>query len=202
MRYLLAILLMFPFLAQPETITLSWDPPTTYEDGSALAPEDIKQYRVNWRIGTSSQPSMLVPGTATTAELDSSVVGTHCFTLNTIDIYDSESVPSNEACKVISAPNSLPTVTSPGAQAWKAGLAVNVQVAASDPDSDPLTFSAAGLPSGVTISTSGLLSGKPKAAGSGTATVTVSDGIGTASTTFTWTVEKRIPRAPRNARIG
>ena len=53
MRYLLAIVLMFPFFASAEPITLSWDPPTTYEDGTVLEPADIKNYRVNWRIGTT-----------------------------------------------------------------------------------------------------------------------------------------------------
>ena len=158
MRYLLAIVLMFPFFASAELITLSWDRPTTYEDGTVLLAGDIANYRVNWRIDTLVQPTMLVPGSALTAELNSDVAGTHCFTLNTIDIHGEISDPSNEACKLVAAVNNLPVITNPGAQAWKAGLAVNLAIQATDADNDVLSFSATGLPAGLTISNAGIFS--------------------------------------------
>jgi hypothetical protein len=57
--------------------------------------------------------------------------------------------------------NQPPTVTNPGAQANSEGEVVNLQVIASDPDAgDTLTFSATGLPPGLTLaSATGLITG-------------------------------------------
>jgi beta-glucosidase len=82
------------------------------------------------------------------------------------------------------------TVTSPGPQEGIAGTAVSVPVTAHDSASgQTVTFSAAGLPAGLSISSSGTISGTPSAAGTSTVTVTAKDGNGaSASATFTWTV--------------
>jgi F5/8 type C domain/Putative Ig domain len=83
------------------------------------------------------------------------------------------------------------TVTNPGAETWAVGTAASLQVAAADSASgQTLTYSATGLPAGLSISsTSGLISGTPTAAGTGSATVTVKDTTGASgSATFSWTV--------------
>ncbi|HEY6791876.1 MAG TPA: malectin domain-containing carbohydrate-binding protein, partial [Trebonia sp.] len=69
------------------------------------------------------------------------------------------------------------TVTNPGTETWAVGTAASLQVAATDSASgQTLTYSATGLPAGLSISsTSGLISGTPTAAGTGSATVTVKD---------------------------
>src|SRR4029079_3835324 len=62
---------------------------------------------------------------------------------------------------------------------------------ASDPDLDTLTYSATGLPGGMTINSStGLVSGTLSATSSGTynTVITVSDGSLTPTDSFTWTV--------------
>src|SRR5205809_925625 len=46
-----------------------------------------------------------------------------------------------------------PVITSPGAQQSTEGNSVNVPISASDVDGDPLTFSASGLPTGLSIDT-------------------------------------------------
>jgi hypothetical protein len=82
-----------------------------------------------------------------------------------------------------------PVVTSPGAQTWTVGSPVSLAVSATDPQGDALTFSAAGLPAGLAISTAGVISGTPTSAGSGSATVTATDpGLNAGSATFAWTV--------------
>jgi endo-1,4-beta-xylanase len=83
------------------------------------------------------------------------------------------------------------TVTGPGNQTGTVGTAISaVQVQATDSASgQALTYSATGLPAGLSISGSGLISGTPTAAGSSTATVTATDATGASgSATFTWTI--------------
>jgi hypothetical protein len=83
------------------------------------------------------------------------------------------------------------TVTNPGAQTATVGTAASVQIQATDSASgQTLSYSASGLPAGLSINaSSGLISGTPTAAGTSTVTVTATDGTGaTGSTTFSWTV--------------
>jgi subtilisin-like proprotein convertase family protein len=88
--------------------------------------------------------------------------------------------------------NHPPTITSPGAQTSTTATPIsNLAISASDADGNPLTYSASGLPAGLSInSANGLISGTPTAPGSYTVTVAVSDGFvgGTASASFGWTV--------------
>ena len=84
----------------------------------------------------------------------------------------------------IAAHYALRTSTGPGAT-------VLLQLSAADPDGDPVTFSATGLPTGVSLDAStGLISGTLTAASVGTHTVTVTAAAGglSQSQTFTWVV--------------
>jgi O-glycosyl hydrolase len=83
------------------------------------------------------------------------------------------------------------TVTNPGSQTSTAGTAASLQVKASDSASgQTLTYSAAGLPTGLSISSSsGLISGTPTTAGTYSVTVTATDtSKASGSATFSWTV--------------
>ena len=83
------------------------------------------------------------------------------------------------------------TVTNPGAQTSTAGTAASLQVSAADSASgQTLSYSATGLPAGLSISSStGLISGTPTTAGTDSVTVTATDTTGaTGSAAFTWTV--------------
>ena len=82
------------------------------------------------------------------------------------------------------------TVTNPGTQTTTVGTAVSRQIAATDSASgQTLSFTATGLPAGLSISSSGLISGTPTTAGTSSVTVTAKDGTGASgSATFTWTV--------------
>ena len=83
------------------------------------------------------------------------------------------------------------SVTGPGNQAGTVGTAASVQVRASDSASgQTLTYSASGLPPGLSVNSStGLISGTPTTAGTYPATVTVRDGTGASgSATFTWAI--------------
>ena len=99
--------------------------------------------------------------------------------INGIEIY-----PSGTTANTV-------TVTSPGNQTSTVNTAASLQISASDSASgQTLTYSATGLPAGLSInSSSGLISGTPTTAGTSTVTVTATDTTGASgSATFTWTV--------------
>ena len=84
--------------------------------------------------------------------------------------------------------NSAPTITNPGSRTTAVNATVSLQVVASDPNGDVLTFSAVGLPTGLSINAgSGLISGTvaSSAAATNSVIVTVSDSLLTASASFT-----------------
>jgi beta-glucosidase len=83
------------------------------------------------------------------------------------------------------------SIANPGPQEGLAGTGVSVQVSATDSAAGQTpSFTASGLPAGLSISASGLISGTPTTAGTSTVTVTATDGNGaSASASFVWTVE-------------
>ncbi|MEU3243231.1 putative Ig domain-containing protein [Streptomyces sp. NPDC006875] len=82
------------------------------------------------------------------------------------------------------------TVTSPGSQSTATGASVSLQIAASDSAGAALTYSASGLPTGLSINSStGAITGTASTAGTYSTTVTATDSTGASgSATFTWTV--------------
>ncbi|MFY9927603.1 MAG: putative Ig domain-containing protein, partial [Streptosporangiaceae bacterium] len=82
------------------------------------------------------------------------------------------------------------TVTNPGSQTGTVGTPVSLQINATDSASgQTLTYSATGLPAGLSISSTGLISGTPTTSGTDSVTVTAKDTTGaTGSATFSWTI--------------
>ena len=82
------------------------------------------------------------------------------------------------------------TVNNPGSQTSTVGASVSLQVSASDSASgQTLAYSATGLPPGLSISSSGLVSGSPTTSGTSNVVVTAKDGTGAAGTaSFSWLV--------------
>jgi hypothetical protein len=90
-----------------------------------------------------------------------------------------------------STPGNTVTVTNPGSRSGVVGTATSLQIQATDSQAgQTLTYSATGLPSGLSINaSSGLISGTPTAAGTYTVTVTARDTTNASgSATFTWTI--------------
>jgi subtilase family serine protease len=83
------------------------------------------------------------------------------------------------------------TVTNSGSQTGTVGTAASLQIAATDSASgQTLTYSATGLPTGLSISsTTGLITGKPTTAATYSVTVTAKDTTSASgSASFTWTI--------------
>ncbi|HZR53365.1 MAG TPA: putative Ig domain-containing protein [Streptosporangiaceae bacterium] len=83
------------------------------------------------------------------------------------------------------------SVTNPGSQTGTVGTAVSLQIHASDSASgQTLTYSASGLPAGLSInSSSGLISGTPTTAATSSVTVTAKDTTNASgSASFSWTI--------------
>jgi hypothetical protein len=89
--------------------------------------------------------------------------------------------------------NSVPAVANPGDQRGVVGQSANLQIQAYDIDGDTLSYSATGLPAGLSISAAtGRISGVYSSSGRTTTTVTVNDSKGgTASASFIWSVAKK-----------
>jgi hypothetical protein len=92
---------------------------------------------------------------------------------------------------IVTNPGNTVTVTNPGNQTGTVGTAVSLQIHATDSASgQTLTYSATGLPAGLSInSSSGLISGTPTTAATSSVTVTAKDTTGASgSASFTWTI--------------
>jgi hypothetical protein len=86
--------------------------------------------------------------------------------------------------------NKLPVIVTPSALNGIVGTFSSIGITANG--ATPLTFSATNLPTNLTINAnSGLISGTPTTAGSGTATITAINAYGTNSTSLAWTIASR-----------
>lgn len=97
------------------------------------------------------------------------------------------------------AHNTAPSVTAPGDQSLTVGDSVDVHVAATDAESDSLTWYVDTLPAGLSIvSQTGRIVGNPTEAGTTESTVTVTDGELSTSVTITWSISRHntAPGAP------
>ncbi|MDA8069031.1 MAG: putative Ig domain-containing protein, partial [Actinomycetota bacterium] len=106
-----------------------------------------------------------------------------------LDDYTTGASGSTTFSWTVSSPNTV-TLTNPGSQSSSTSSPVSLAIAGSDSGGAALSYTASGLPPGLSISSStGVISGTPSSAGSYTVTVSASDSTGaTGSTTFSWTV--------------
>ena len=85
--------------------------------------------------------------------------------------------------------NTPPTINTPADQLSQTGTVTSLNIQATDVDGDTLSYTASGLPAGLSInSTTGRISGTPTSAVNGVVTVTVSDGQENNSAQFNWVV--------------
>lgn len=102
MKYLIITALLSSSVFAGDAI-VSWDPPTTYEDGSPLAPSEIQSYTVYYGT-TPSGPygfSTSVAGTVTTVTLSGLTAGNWYFVARVKATNGLESANSNEVVKSV-----------------------------------------------------------------------------------------------------
>ena len=102
-----------------------------------------------------------------------------------------------------SGTNHIPVLATVAAQSAVVGQATSLALSATDQNGDVLTYSATGLPAGLSLNTAtGVISGTPTTEGNSTVNATVSDGRGgSASQSFTWSVTAA-PPPPTNGLSG
>jgi chitinase len=134
-----------------------------------------------WQTWTTVTASVTLPAGQQTLTIDQDNAG---WNIHQLTFANSTAPPANTV-----------TVTSPGNQTGTVGTASSLQVSGTDSASgQTLTFSAAGLPAGLSISSSGLISGTPTTAATSNVTVTATDTTGaTGSASFTWTISSTAP---------
>jgi len=162
-------------LAAADVITLEWD--------SSTAPIEGYKLYVGTESGTYTE--IFTIGAATTFTYSNAVAGQrYCFALTAYSSPTIESLHSNEVCGYCDTP---PVLTNPGNQLSSVGQPTTLQLAAIDPDGRAVTYSATGLPPGLSLGEStGFISGAGTTAGSYGVEVTASDGVLTWSQSFTW----------------
>jgi len=177
---------------------VSWTNPTTNTDGTFIpttGPGSLVSTRVRWgtcisgNIFGTQQGQVVANAPASSVEISMLPSGTYCFDAFSLNTYGVESVASNVASKVVEDPNNAPVLTNPGGRTSIRGVATTLQLVATDVDSDALTYSAVGMPPGITINSAGLFSGIPTTVGAYSVIATVTDVHGDSdSEVFTWTI--------------
>jgi predicted extracellular nuclease len=141
---------------------------------SGVLPTDASVVdRVGW--GTSNAPEgSAATGNTLVLSYQRSATGADTDN-NQADFRTATPTPQNAASDGGAATVS---VTNPGTQSFAAGTAISPVTLAATGGSTPYAWSATGLPAGLTLSSGGVLTGTPSAAGSATVTVTATDANG------------------------
>ncbi|MET9618735.1 RICIN domain-containing protein [Kitasatospora indigofera] len=156
-----------------------WVIPGTTTSGAATGTLKLVNRHSGLVIGLSSDATRLTETTPTrswTNTTGNTVGGTRTANEQTLTLTQTGPAPE------------IVTVTNPGNQSGNVNAAVSLQLSSNDSAGKPLTVTATGLPTGLSINSSGLITGTPTAIGSSTVTVTASSGTATGTTSFTWAV--------------
>ena len=168
-----------------DTVTATWN---------ANPEPDIAGYRLSYGNTAGQYTTSIDAGNVTSRQVTLNPGARYYFVVQAYNTAGSVSLPSAEASVDLSAINQAPILTAPANQNHAENSSVSLQLAASDPDGQALTYSATGLPAALTVNASGLIGGTLSYTSAGTysVTATASDGSLSASQTFQWTVANRL----------
>jgi hypothetical protein len=162
--------------AAADTIALEWD--QTVETGVG--------YKVHVGTASGSYSEHFDVGSATQFAFNTAVPGQrYCFAVSAYEMSSQLDGPNSaEVCGYSDAP---PTLQNPGSRTSTVGQPATLQLVGSDPQSQVLTYSATGLPPGLSVmGSTGFISGTGTTAGTYNVTASANDGTLTATQQFTW----------------
>jgi hypothetical protein len=171
-----AVLLAAGVPASAEPINLMWD----------SSQGTVTGYLVHVGTQSGNYTQRYDVGNTTAFTFPDAVAGQrYCFAVAAYA--DSQQSPlSSEVCGYSDAP---PALANPGNQSSVVGAPVSLQLAGSDPYGQPVSYSATGLPPGITLQNStGFISGAGTTAGTYAVSARVFDGRLSSTQAFTWTM--------------
>ncbi|MGE5416996.1 MAG: putative Ig domain-containing protein [Acidobacteriota bacterium] len=193
--------------ASKNNVVLNWTAPGNDGSVGTASNYDIRYSNspiteTNWAQATqgTGEPVPQVAGTSQSMTIAGLTAGqTYYFAIKTADEVPNVSTLSNCASTTTLPANRTPVFNATPDKSVTEGATLTFAVTATDPDSDPLTYSAANLPSGATF-TGSTFSWKPLVGQAGTYTVTfiVSDGVLSSSMNVVITV---VPGGSSNANL-
>jgi 5'-nucleotidase len=161
---------------------------------SGVLPTDASVIdKIGW--GTSNSPEGTAPtGNSLTLSYQRTAAGTDTDN-NAADFSTAAPAPQNAASD--GGGTTTVTVTNPGTQNATAGTAIAPLTLAAAGGTGPYTWTATGLPAGLTISTAGVISGTPDAAGTSSVMVTATDSTNaTGSASFSFQIASPAAAVP------
>jgi hypothetical protein len=179
-----------------DAATASWDP----------NPEpNIAGYKISYGTQSGVHGTIIDVGNVTTFQLNLPAGQRYYVVVQAYTTTGELSPKSAEAVVDIPAQvvqgNRAPTLMQPADQNSQVKTKVSLALVASDPDGTPLSYSATGLPQGLSLgAASGIIEGMVVKQGSYQVTVTVSDGALSASRSFMWTVGDAAAQTPTSNR--
>ena len=169
--------LAFPLGADADTINLTWDrSPDSSAVGYIVYAEGPSGYSKNFDVGNNVAFSF-----------NEAVAGQqYCFA---VAAYAAGLRVGPRSSRVCGFGNMPPTIGAISNRSSGVGEPVSLQLDGDDPEGLPLTYTAVGLPPGLSLqSSTGFISGTPTTSGTYNVTITVRDGVLSSVTTFTWSI--------------
>jgi hypothetical protein len=169
--------LAFPSSASADTITVGWDPhPDATVVGYMLYVEGPSGYSRTFDVGLS----VVFPFAEAVAGQQ------YCFAVASYAAGPRVGPPSSPVCGYS---DMAPVFAGVSDRSTEVGQAVSLQLNADDPEESPLTYTATGLPPGLTLqSSTGFISGTPTIVGTYNVTATARDESLSSVQTFTWSI--------------
>ena len=169
--------LALPVSAAADTITLAWD---------ASPDPTVVGYRV-YVEGPSGYNRSFDVGMSLIFAFTEAIAGQqYCFSVAS---YAAGSILGPRTSQVCGYSNMAPVFAAVADRSSVIGQPVSLQLVAEDPEGQPLTYTATGLPPGLTLqSSTGFISGTPTTVGTYNVTVTARDASLSSVQTFTWSI--------------
>jgi hypothetical protein len=184
--FFLTLAMVGPRLAAADTLTVTWD---RSDNPKVLG------YKVYVGPKPGSYTGSHEVSSATYFIFSDAVPGQqYCFA---VAAYVSGPVEGKRSSDICGYSNAVPFLASPGGQSTPIGQEATLQLNGSDPLGEPVTYGADNLPPGLSLTAStGLIGGTPTTAGIYNVVATVSDGVLSASRSFSWTIKSLTEKTP------